>query len=207
MQLADLAVKAKTENEKKQVRQDIDKFESDADYKSIEEALKVQQQNESQSAIQVLTLFDFSQKMDTPEKQKAIDSIEVYYKKARKQGYHDGGVSAVASVVPTAKHNLPVIVHVAYLVQSFGYHTKPLIDIAKIGATSDQECPELSDIADLVVMKLSETGKIMQLAELAVKAQSVEEKNQVMQKIEEIKATADYKSIEEALEGQKQRDK
>lgn len=150
---------------------------------------------ESQEALTQI----FREKVESKEKQEALHTIEGFYKKAK---FSNVAILDIARMIPKAEHNISVITHAAYLAGTFGYHTLSVMQIARIASTSDQECQELSEIADLVVMKLSETGKIVQLGELAIKAKSDEERKLVKQKIGEIKASADYKSLEEALEGQ-----
>ena len=184
MQLARSAVKAESEEEKKQLRQGIEDFKATADYKSIEEALKSEQRG------------IFGEKVDSPEKQEALLKIEQFNNEAR---FHHGAIVEIARLVPKAEHNIPVIVHCAYLASKFGYHTVPLMDIAQLAVLCDQECEELRDIAELVVLKLSGTADVVQLAKSAFRAKSEEEKKQLRKRIEDLKATADYKNIEEAL--------
>jgi hypothetical protein len=184
MQLARSAVSAESEEEKKQLRQGIEDFKATADYKSIEEALEREQRG------------IFGEKVDSPEKQEALLKIEQFNNEAR---FHHGAIVEIARLVPKAEYNIPVIVHCAYLASKFGYHTVPLMDIAQLAALCDQECEELRDIAELVVLKLSGTADVVQLAKSAFRAKSEEEKRQIRKRIEELKVTADYKNIEEAL--------
>ena len=199
-QLAQFAVYAKNEDEKEFVRQTIEKLKASADYKSIEEGLEAQSQQHKEE-IERAHIF---QKGISQDKQEALHTIQKYLMEAN---FHDGAIYEIANLIPKAEHNLSVITRSAYLASKFGYHTKPLIDIARLAATSDHECKELLDIIDFVVLKLSETLKTVQVAESAVKAKSEEEKKQVRQEIEKIKATADYKSIEEGLKAQDERNK
>lgn len=144
----------------------------------------------------------FREKVKSQEKREALRTVEGYYKEA---AFHNGAILDIARLILKAEYNIPVIVRAAYLVSKFGYHTTPLVDIGKLAASLDHECEELLDIIDLIVTKLSETGRIVRLAESAAKAKSAEEKEQVKQEIEKIKASADYKSIEEALKAQEER--
>jgi hypothetical protein len=191
MRLARSAVKAESREEKKELRKGIDEFRATADYKSIEEALERERRG------------IFGEKVDSPEKQEALLKIEQFHNEAK---FHHGAIAEIARLVPRAEHNIPVIVHCAYLASKFGYHTAPLMDIARIAELSDQECEELRDIAELVVLKRSGTAQVVQLAKSAFRVQSEEEKKQLRKRIEELKATADYKSIEEALLEQKKRE-
>ena len=146
----------------------------------------------------------FREKVKSKEKQEALRQIEKIYNEAK--SCH-GAIMEIARMVPKAEYNMSVLVHTAYLASKFGYHTGGVVQIAQIASQCDHECKELSDIADLVMIRLSGTLKLFEFAESAVKAQSEDEKKEIKQKIEELRATADYKSIEEALKGQEQRQK
>ena len=141
----------------------------------------------------------FREKVRSQEKQKALRAIEGFLSEAK---FHQGAILDIARLVPKAQHNVPVITHTAYLASRCGHSTGALIQIAQMASLCDHDCEELLDLAKLVVLKLSGTLQVIRVAELAVKAQSEEEKKHVRQKIEELRATADYGSIEEALENQ-----
>lgn len=145
----------------------------------------------------------FREKVKSQEKQEALRKIEKFFNEAN---FHNNAILDIARLVPKAEYNVPVIIRAAYLASGFGYNTGGLVDIAKLASSLDHETNELPEIIDLVVLKLSETFKVIKCAELVAKAQSEKEKQMVRQEIENLKATADYKSIEEALEGQKKRD-
>jgi len=196
IQLAEQATRAREEEEKKQVRQEIEKLKATADYKSIKEAIEnqrktVERQEETKSV--------FDEKLESKEKQEALREIEGFCKEAE---FNHGAIVKIASLISKTERNLPVIIRAAYLASKFKYHTGLLVTTAKLAASCDHKCPELREVADLAVLKLSESQKIVQLAEQAKKARSEKEKRQVRQKIEKLKAIADYKSIKEALEAQ-----
>ena len=65
----------------------------------------------------------------------------------------------------------------------------------------EHECEELYALAELSVLKLSGTLRVVEIAELATKAQGEEEKKHIRKEIENLKTTADYPNIKEALEG------
>lgn len=150
----------------------------------------------------------FREKLESQEKQEALSKIEKFRNEAK---FHQGAILEIARMVPKAKHNIHVIVHAAYLASKFGYHTVPLIQIAQLASLCDYECVELYDIADLIVLKLSNTLGLVSLAESVVKAQTakdkerIKEKERIGQEIEKFSTTADYGSLEEALEAQEQR--
>lgn len=144
----------------------------------------------------------FRQEMESWEKQEALRKIERFYDEAE-SGH--GAIAEIASQIPGAEHNIEVITHCADLAHKFGHHTRAFIDIAKLAASCDYECKKLRDIAEMVVLRLPGTVEVIQVAELAIKARSREEKEHVRAEMEELRATADYGSIEEALEAQRQR--
>ena len=139
----------------------------------------------------------FRERVESQEKQEALRTIEGFLNEAESC---QGAILDIARLVPKAQHNVPVIIYTAYLASRSGSNTRALIPIAQLASSCDHDCAELRDLAELVLMKLSETQQVIRLAESAVKAQSEEEKKHVRQRIEELRATADYGSIEEALE-------
>jgi DNA-directed RNA polymerase specialized sigma24 family protein len=129
----------------------------------------------------------------------ALREIAKYEEQAR---FHQGAIHAIGQFVPGAKANVAVIVRCAYLASKFRYHTQPLIEVARLAAQCDHECPELASIAELAVLTLSGTDRVVPLAQEAAKAQSGEERLRVQQAIEQMRAGASCASIEEALERQ-----
>jgi hypothetical protein len=203
VELAELAVKAQSEEEKNHIREEIEKLKATAEYASIEEALEAQAERKKRE--RPLESFPVLKgKVKSQEQKDALDEIEIYYNGAK---FHNGAILGIANLAPEAGHNIRVIARTAYLASRFGYNTKPLVDIAKMAATLDHECEELYDIAELLALKMSGTKQVMELAELAAKAQSEEEKNHIRKEIKRLKATANYASIEEALEGQAERER
>jgi hypothetical protein len=129
----------------------------------------------------------------------ALREIEGYDKQAR---FHNGAIREMGRLLPGAKANVEAIVKCAYLAAKFGYHTLPLIQIAQLAAQCDHECPHLLPIAELAVLNLSGTSDVIRLAHAAVEAQTKEEKSQVQQTIEQLRAAAGCANIEEALDRQ-----
>ena len=129
----------------------------------------------------------------------ALREIEKYEEQAR---FHQGAIHAIGQLVPGAKANVAVIVRCAYLASKFSYNTQPLIEVARLAAQCDHECPELAAVAELVVLKLGGTDDVLRLAQEAAKAQAEEEKCQVRQAIQQMRAGAGCANVEEALERQ-----
>jgi len=209
VRLAELAANAQSEEEKHRIREEIEWMKTTADYASVEEGLQAQAEREKQAQAEReerprVSFPALKEQAKSQEQKEALNEIEGYFNEA---AFHGGAILGIAGLVPEAEHNIRVITRTAYLASVFGYHTKPLMDIANIASTSDCDCEELFNLAELSVLKLSESKRLVELAELAAKAQSEEEKNHIREEIEKLKATADYASIEEALEAQAERNR
>lgn len=99
-----------------------------------------------------------------------------------------------------AKHNTEVIDQISEMNRTFIYGNGLLIMIAIIAADTDYECPYYKDIAELAVMKLSEIGVVVDLVEKAREAKTQEEKKYIEDQIEVMKAGADFKTYQQALD-------
>jgi hypothetical protein len=201
VRLAELAAKAQSEEEKNRIREEIKWMKANADYANIEEGLQAQAEREKRPTISFPVL---KEKANSQEQKDALNEIERYFNAA---DFHGGAILEIANCVPEASHNIQVITRTAYLASKFGYHTVPLIDIAKKAAMLDHECEELYDLAEIALLSWPGGTKMIQLVESAVKAKSEEEKNHVREEIEKLKTTANYASIEEALQAQIERRK
>jgi tetratricopeptide (TPR) repeat protein len=121
------------------------------------------------------------------EKLAALEQIEAITARAT---FHLGALVELAKLVPEAEHNHQRIVKAAELASMFGYHTGGLIEVAKIAAKAEQECTELDEILEQVVLNMG--GGTLQ-AEIA----------DIRSRLTELQQSADYQTLEEALEGQK----
>jgi hypothetical protein len=133
------------------------------------------------------------------EAESALQEVTARYDAAM---FHRGAIREVAALLPACGNNLDAVVRCAQLVGMFGYHTKALMDIARIAADCDQPCPEFPHLAELAVRRLSGTGDAVRLAREAATAQSVAERAQVHGGIAEFEAGAEYPTIDEALSQQ-----
>jgi hypothetical protein len=139
-------------------------------------------------------------KADSKEKQEALEQIEAITAQAT---FHQGALVQLAQLAAEAPFNHRRIVKAAELASQLGYHTGALVEVAKIASKAKRECEELDEILELVVFKLSETPRIIQLAREAVEAGSLEEQQAIRSRITVFQESADYQTLEEALEGQK----
>lgn len=99
-----------------------------------------------------------------------------------------------------AKYNISTINRISDMNDIFKYHNGVLIGVAIIAADTDYECPYFEDIAELGVMKLSESVKVIKLAEKARDATTDEEKELIKNQILCMKAEAELKTYQQALD-------
>ena len=148
----------------------------------------------------VAQIVELQKKAETDEQRDALDQIEAITATAT---FHQGALVELAKLAQTSKHNQQRIVKASELASKFGYHTGALVKIANIAAEADRECEELDEILELVVLKLGGTPLVVDLARDMVKAETEAEKTKVRETASAMKASADYQTLGEALDGQK----
>lgn len=99
-----------------------------------------------------------------------------------------------------AKYNIPAINRIAEMYTIFKYHNAVLIGVAIIAADTDYECPLFKDIAELGVMKLSDSLSVINLAEKAREAKTEKDRELVKNQIQQMKAQAELKTYQQALD-------
>lgn len=99
-----------------------------------------------------------------------------------------------------AKHNTEIIDTIGQMNRTFKYHNTVLIAVAVIASDTDFECPLFKDIAELAVMKLSESANVLDLSQKAREADTKEEINLLTNEVKKMKEQADFKTFEEAEE-------
>ena len=128
-------------------------------------------------------------------KQEALEKIKTYYAADR---LHQDRVREIENLLKHANHNIQLITQIAEYVSTLDYHTELLVDIAKIAAKTDHECKELEKFVELAVLKACCSDEIIELAKQSTRAKTGQEKTKINKEIERLKATAEYKTIEEA---------
>ncbi len=98
-----------------------------------------------------------------------------------------------------AKHNIDVIDEIDEMNKIFKYHNGVLIAIAVIASETDYECPYFQKIAQLGVMRLSDSVDVIKLAERAYEAKTEEDYQYIENQIQLYKEGADFSTYEEAL--------
>ena len=114
-----------------------------------------------------------------------------------------GPVVDCGGVVLRAKHNLNVVTRAADYLVAVGGNTKVFMEIARIAADAEAECPRLNEVLDLAVMKRSESMHVLALARSACRLQTEEQIAQWQRVYDELAASAEYTSVEAGLESRK----
>ena len=103
------------------------------------------------------------------------------------------------AVVLKAEHNVDVITQAADYLVAVGGNTQVFMEIAKVAANAEAECPRLDKVLDLAVMKQSESVRVLALARSACGVQTEEQVAQWESEYEALVATAEYASVEAGL--------
>lgn len=98
-----------------------------------------------------------------------------------------------------AKYNIDVIDYIAKMNKTFKYHNTLLLAVAIVAADTDFECPYYKDIAELAVMKLSDSESVIDLAVKTRVAKTEEDQEIIKTKILQMKEKADFKTYQLAL--------
>ncbi len=97
-----------------------------------------------------------------------------------------------------AKHNIETIDMIGQMNRTFKYHNTALISVAVIASDTKFECPLFKDIAELSVMKLSDSASILDFALKARDADTDDEIQELIKEIKKAKEKADFRTYEEA---------
>ena len=98
-----------------------------------------------------------------------------------------------------ATYNFSSLVYITELSTKIGYHTELFIAIGEIASKANHEIPYLDQIAELIGMKTTETSGLVDLAKQADKAKKEDELKKVREEITNLKSTAEFKTIDEAI--------
>lgn len=118
-------------------------------------------------------------------------------------GSHQLPIAECAGLIARAKHNVPVIERAADYMGTIGSGTSVFRDIARIAADSDIETDRLDKVLDLAVLKTSDTSQILSLARTACRIETDEQAEAWEKAYRSVLATADFASLEEAVETRK----
>lgn len=170
------------------------------------------------SGLVVIGLFTFSHKSiaqsnseytnfltiesnESISKKEAIEIVEGIYDKAK---YHNGAIKQVKNYLEKSENNFDTYVHLSKLISSFGYSTKPVLDIAEIVNSTNKECKVYKDIASLIFLNAgTEVMKYVKLAQKVKESNSEDDLSKIRIEIENYKIKAKYKTLDEAFKSQK----
>lgn len=107
------------------------------------------------------------------------------------------------AVVLHAEHNVDIVVRAADYLVAVGGNTRVFMEIARIAADASDECPLLSEVLDLAVMKQSESMRVLALAKSACNLQTEEQIFAWRREYEALVATAEYSSVDAGLASRK----
>ena len=115
-----------------------------------------------------------------------------------------GDKSEKLSKILESRFNSEVIDKISDMNKTFKYHNGVLMAVAVVAADTGYDCPYFKDIAELGVMKLSDSAAVIDLAEGAREAKTQNDKKIIEEQIQQMKETADFKTYQEALDYNKQ---
>lgn len=138
------------------------------------------------------------------QSRKTIQSYNLIFGQSCKIGAMSGDKSEKLSKILEAKYNSEVIDQISDMNKTFKYHNGVLMAVAVVAAGTGYDCPYFKDIAELGVMKLSDSAAVIDLAEAARVAKTQNDKKLIEELILQMKKTADFKTYQEALDYNKQ---
>lgn len=127
--------------------------------------------------------------------QKLVLQIEEYIRQAK---YHHQGLYELLDMARNVKHNREVIKRAAYCVSQIGFHTLPVMEIARLAYKANREVKYLNDILAISITYKSESATIVNLARKAVYRQISDA--ELEQKISYYRNHSQWKTIEEVIE-------
>ena len=123
-------------------------------------------------------------------------------------GGNNEGLRLIKHYAQNAEYNYDSIAEIARLTSEFGYHTMALVQVAKIASETNYECKYFAQIARLVLRHLTETSRVVDLAQQAKYAHTESERRALEKAIIKVEQECELKSLDEARQYQeKQRHK
>lgn len=169
------------------------------------------------SALVAIGLFTFSNKSIAQENFKLTNFLTIESSKSisqeeaikiighidKKVGYHKQSLDLIETYAEKSDYNYDTYVYLAKLVGSFGYSTLPVMDIANAAFMTHKNCDLFNDIASLIFLNNGNNCMAyVELAKQAKVAKTEDEINRIRKVIEEYKAKAQFKTLDEAFKNQ-----
>jgi len=127
-------------------------------------------------------------------KHDAIERINQIYDKA---AYNQGGIRSILIYSKKASTNFETFVYLAEMANEFGYHTDAFVGIARYASKAKVETDYFKQLAELSVMKLSETQKVVAVAS-DISRLNTSNSADIEDELLKIRNTADFKTLDEA---------
>ena len=124
---------------------------------------------------------------------KKIDSLMVVYPELK------NNLSDLKKLAQNARYNFATISDAAEILARVRYHTLVIMEVARIASETERENSYFRDIAVLAVTKLSESNRIMELAQMAKEAKFDYDFRKLSNAIREMKQEAELKSLDDAV--------
>lgn len=159
-------------------------------------------------AIIIVTAFSFTmtscnqsgqdkttlQSQNEQKKYETIEKIDQIYNKA---AYNQGGIRSILTFSRRASTNFDTFVYLAEMANEFGYHTDAFVYIARYASKAKVETDYFKQLADLSVMKLSETKKVEAIA-CDISKLNTPTSTEIENELQEFRNAADFKTLDEA---------
>ncbi len=129
--------------------------------------------------------------------QKKIDAIKKIKEIKAKAKFKDEGIETILKFAEKDTKNFDTYVYLADLSGEFGNQHGGLMSIALYTSQAKIETDYFKQLGDLVVMKLSGTQQVVDLG-FAVSNLTTPTDAQIEKQIQEMKSSADFKTMEEA---------
>lgn len=159
-------------------------------------------------AIIIVTAFSFTmtscnhsgeakttlQSQNEQMKYETIEKINQIYEVA---AYNQGGIRSILTFSSRASTNFDTFVYLAEMANEFGYHTDAFVYIARYASKAKVETDYFKRLADLSVMKLSETKKVEMIA-CDISKLKTPTSAEIENELQKFRNAADFKTLDEA---------
>lgn len=134
------------------------------------------------------------QSQNEQKKHETIEKIDQIYDKAT---YNQGSIRSILTFSRRAATNFDTFVYLAEMANEFVYHTDAFVYIARYASKAKVETDYFKQLADLSVMKLSETKKIEVIA-CDISKLKTPTSTKIENELQEFRNAADFKTLDEA---------
>lgn len=144
--------------------------------------------------VPVVSKENIGNSIDKMTRIQAVKAVEAIYQKTRNNSL---ALKSILNYTKRATGNFESMVYLAQMTYEFRYHTTAFVKIARYASKARVETDYFRQLADISVMKLEETLKIIAVAEEVSKLNTATSP-EIDKKIELFKKSAKYKTLDEA---------